>query len=121
MKKIVALMIMVSTFAIPGVASSSSATVRLYATVAAGHTITFKAGTAIGYVPVVRLQAGRYTVVVRDLSKSDNFHLFGQGLDKRTSRLFVGRQQWVVDLRKGTYIFRSDARPLKTKRTFRVF
>jgi len=120
MKRIVALLIMVSTSATPGVASSSSVTIRLYATVAAGHTITFKAGTANGYVPVARLQAGRYTVVVRDHSTSDNFHLFGQGLDKKTSRSFVGRQQWTLDLRKGTYIFRSDARPLKTKRTVRV-
>jgi hypothetical protein len=120
MKRIVALVIMVSTSATPGVASSSSVTVKLYATVAAGHTITFKAATANGSVPVARLQAGRYTVVVRDHSNSDNFHLFGQGVDKRTSRLFVGRQQWAVALRKGTYIFRSDARPLKTKRTFRV-
>jgi hypothetical protein len=120
MKRLVVLVIIVLASATPSVAWSSSVTVKLYATVATGPAITFKAKTAIGDVPVTRLQAGRYTVVVRDTSKRDNFHLFGPGLDKRTSRSFVGRQQWVLVLRKGTYTFRSDAHPLTTKRTFRV-
>ena len=120
MKRIVPLLIIVSTCVAPGVASPSVPTVRLYATVGAEHAITFKAGTANGYVPIASLRAGRYAVVVRDYSKSDNFHLFGPGLDKKTTRSFVGRVEWVAQFRKGTYTFRSDAHPVKTRRTVRV-
>jgi hypothetical protein len=53
--------------------------------------------------------AGRARITIRDASSTDNFHLTGPGVNKKTS---VGGKQtvtWTLTLRKGTYTFRSDA------------
>lgn len=69
--------------------------------------------------PVKTLKAGAYKVAVSDLSKTDNFHLSGPGVNKKTGVRFKGGASWTVTLRAGTYTFRSDA--TKTlRRTFKV-
>jgi NitT/TauT family transport system substrate-binding protein len=68
---------------------------------------------------VTRLRAGRYTFVVNDTSKTQNFVLSGPGVSKTTSRTGTGRSTWTVTLRKGTYTFRSSGR-VGLKKTFRV-
>ena len=53
--------------------------VGLNATV--GRTLTLKTSAA---APVTILAPGPYALVVRDLSKQDNFHLSGPGVDRKT-------------------------------------
>jgi NitT/TauT family transport system substrate-binding protein len=69
---------------------------------------------------VTQLKAGKYTFVVVDNSKTQNFVLTGPGVKKSTSRAGTGRSTWTLTLKKGTYVFRSSARPA-LKKTFKVF
>ena len=65
----------------------------LSATVGPGFTIALKdqAGKRVS-----RLQAGRYTVVVRDRTGTDahNLRLKGPGVDRRTGVGYVGTVRW---------------------------
>ena len=68
---------------------------------------------------VTRLKAGRYTFVVTDSSKTQNFRLVGPGVSKATSRTGTGRTTWTLTLRRGEYTFSSSGRS-SLKKTFRV-
>jgi hypothetical protein len=45
----------------------------------------------------------RYTLIVRDRSPRHNWHIRGPGVDRTTGVPFVGRREWTVRLREGTY------------------
>ena len=61
-------------------------------------------------VKVRTLKAGRYAITVVDRTASDNFHLWGRGVDRRTGVRAKGRVVWNVRLRRGAlYTFGSDA------------
>jgi len=75
---------------------------RLTATVGPGMRIVVSARS----VP-----RGRYAITVRDRSATENFHLTGPGLNRRTGLAFRGQARWTVALRKGIYRFRSDGTP----------
>jgi hypothetical protein len=83
---------------------------RLTATVGPGRAIRVSAGTT---------RAGRYVITVNDRTASDNFHLTGPGVNRRTGVAFRGRARWSVTLRRGLYRFRSDA-TARLKGTLRV-
>jgi len=68
---------------------------------------------------VTSLARGKYTFVVTDQSKTQNFMLDGPGVHKQTSVKGTGRSTWTVTLKKGVYTFHSAKRP-SLKRTFRV-
>ncbi|HSC90805.1 MAG TPA: ABC transporter substrate-binding protein [Gaiellaceae bacterium] len=68
---------------------------------------------------VTRLTAGRYTFVVNDTSRTQNFRLKGPGVNRSTSVRGTGRATWTLTLRKGAYTFSSSARA-SLKKTFRV-
>ena len=68
---------------------------------------------------VKTLPAGRYTFIVADTSKTQNFRLVGPGVNKQTSVRGTGRSTWTVTLKKGKYTFSSSARR-SLKATFRV-
>jgi len=68
---------------------------------------------------VTRLQRGRYTFVVNDTSRTQNFRLVGPGVRRQTSVRGTGRSTWTLTLRRGTYTFSSSARA-SLRRTFRV-
>ena len=72
-----------------------------------------------GASAVKSLVAGKYKVAVSDLTKTDNFHLSGPGVNKRTGVKFKGSTSWTLTLKPGKYTFRSDATK-KLKRTFSV-
>ncbi|HEV8100012.1 MAG TPA: hypothetical protein VGP56_12735 [Gaiellaceae bacterium] len=72
-----------------------------------------------GSSAVKTLVAGKYKVVVSDLTKTDNFHLSGPGVNKKTGVKFKGTTSWTLRLKPGKYTFRSDATK-KLKRTFSV-
>jgi plastocyanin len=52
---------------------------------------------------------GPAVITVNDRSKTDNFHLTGPGVNKKTGVGFTGTVSWTVTLKAGTYTFRSDA------------
>jgi hypothetical protein len=54
-------------------------------------------------------KAGKAQITVHDMSKKDNFHLSGPGVNKKTGVAWTGKVTWTVMLKKGTYSFRSDA------------
>ena len=62
-------------------------------------------------VIVDELRVGKYTIVVTDHSKTQNFVLVGPGVARKTSVSGTGRVTWGVALKKGTYTYSSIARP----------
>ena len=94
-------------------------------TVSGGKTLQATAGGAkflslrLDGKVVTTLAAGKYTFVVSDNSKTQNFHLIGPGVNKKTTLPGTGRSTWTVTLKKGTYGYVSDSRGSK-KRTFAV-
>jgi len=70
--------------------------------------------------PVKVLRAGRYAFLVRDRSNIRNFHLFGPGVDKRTPVKTVKGYIWFLNLRKGTYRYRSDPQARSLNGTIKV-
>jgi hypothetical protein len=63
--------------------------------------------------------AGPVTLTVNDRSKTDNFHLSGRGVNKKTGVAFRGRATWKLNLAPGTYTYRSD-KTRKLRGTFSV-
>lgn len=55
---------------------------------------------------------GPAIVTVNDRSKTDNFHLTGPGVNRKTGVKTRGKVTWTVTLRPGVYSYRSD----KTKK-----
>lgn len=60
-----------------------------------------------------------YRVVVKDASKTQNFHLVGPGVNLRTKPAATVTREWSVDLRPGTYVYKSDKNP-RLRGTFTV-
>jgi hypothetical protein len=83
---------------------------------AVGRTVSL---TTAASVPVKVLARGPYAIAVRDISKQDNFHLTGPGVDRKTGVLGRGQVSWKLDLKPGTYRYRSDTHPA-LKGSFRV-
>lgn len=52
--------------------------------------------------------AGPATITVSDKSKTDNFHLTGPGVDRKTKVVPRGTAKWNVTLQPGLYTYRSD-------------
>jgi hypothetical protein len=63
--------------------------------------------------------AGPVTISVNDRSKTDNFHLSGPGVNKKTGVAFRGRVSWKLNLAPGIYTYRSD-KTKKLRGTFTV-
>ncbi len=81
-----------------------------------GKTITLKnaAGRLVKVIP-----QGKYKIVVKDLTRADNFHLKGPTANKRTGIRFKGTRSWTLALGQGSYTYRSDAHR-KMRKTFKV-
>ena len=69
--------------------------------------------------PVKSLVQRSYRIVVKDLSKGQNFHLIGPAVNMRTKLVATGTRTWIVNLRPGKYVYRSD-RNKKLRGTFTV-
>ena len=81
-----------------------------------GFTITLKKGTT----KVTKLRAGRYKIVINDLSNIHNFHLTGPGVNKKTGVAPKGTYTWTVTLKKGTYKYICDPHAAIMKGSFKV-
>ena len=98
------------------VASASAAVPTLTATDGPGFTITLKKGNT----KVRSLKAGKYKIVVKDLSEIHNFHLTGPGVNKKTGVDPKGTFTWTVTLKKGTYKYICDPHASIMKGSFKV-
>jgi plastocyanin len=54
------------------------------------------------------VEVGPATLTINDRSRTDNFHLTGPGVNKKTGVAFRGRVTWNVSLQPGSYTYRSD-------------
>ena len=52
--------------------------------------------------------AGAAKITVVDRGRTDNFHLVGPGVNRKTGVAFRGRVTWNVALQAGRYTYRSD-------------
>lgn len=84
--------------------TSTTSSGGLVGTVGPGFTITLTTGGS----PVKTLTAGTYKMTVSDKAAIHNFHLFGPGVDKKTSVQGTGTVLWTVKLTKGSYTYRCD-------------
>jgi hypothetical protein len=100
--------IMKGTFTVGTVTTPPPAVKKLVAQVGPKRTIVVKT-TSGGRVK--RLIAGKYRVTVKDLTKSDNFHLTATGINKKTAVAFRGTRTWTLTFRAGKAKYRSDAHP----------
>jgi len=99
------------------VASASAATPTLLAgSDGPGFTITLKKGKT----KVTRLKAGKYKIVVKDLSTIHNFHLIGPGVNVKTGVGAQGKTTFTVALKKGTYKYICDPHAAIMKGSFKV-
>jgi plastocyanin len=97
-------------------ATASAAVPVLKGTDGPGFTISLKKGTT----KVTKLKAGKYKIVIKDLSNIHNFHLTGPGINKKTGVGAQGTFTWTVTLKKGTYKFICDPHAAIMKGTFKV-
>jgi hypothetical protein len=65
---------------------------------------------------VTALEAGLYRIAVTDASRSDDFHLIGPGVNRRTGLARTGKAKWTLRLRQGTYRYHSDRPDSKLSR-----
>ena len=70
-----------------------------------GFTIELK--TAAGK-DVKTLKAGTYTIKVQDKAAIHNFHLFGPGVNKKTSVAGTSSVTWTVTFKAGSYTYQCD-------------
>ena len=85
--------------------ASTRATPKLVGITGPGFTITVK--TATGKAVKI-LKAGKYAIKVEDKSSLHNFHLFGPGVNKKTSVSGTATQTWTVTLKPGKYTYQCD-------------
>lgn len=91
------------TLALAGPAAAKAPVLR--GEVGPGFSIELK--TAAGKV-VKTLKAGTYTIKVQDKASIHNFHLFGPGVNKKTSVAGMGTVTWTVKLKAGSYTYQCD-------------
>ncbi len=81
------------------------APLRLVGSVGPGKRIALtRAGARFASV-----KAGPATIVVSDRSATENFHLIGPRVNRATTKAGRTTATWRVTLRKGLYVYRSDA------------
>jgi plastocyanin len=101
--------------AVPAYAKSSAVTLK--GETGPGYSIEVtKAGK-----DVKTIKAGTYKIKVEDKSSIHNFHLFGPGLNKKTSVPFKGETTWTIKLKPGKYTYQCDIHVASgMKGTFKV-
>jgi len=96
--------------ALVAAAGSSAATPKLVAKVGPDSSFTIR--LTKGGKKVTKLKAGKYKIAVSDTASTHNFHLFGPGLNKKTSVSGKASTTWTVTLKKGKYTFQCDPHAL---------
>ena len=65
-------------------------------------------------------KAGKYTLVVRDLSDQHNFHLKGPGVNVKTGVATKGTKTFTIKVVKGKYSFVCDPHASTMKGSFTI-
>lgn len=78
--------------------------------------LTLRVGPGRTIATPTKLTAGRYAITVQDSTASDDLHLQGPTVNKKTGVAFKGKVKWNVTLRKGTYRAFSDAHKTLSKK-----
>ena len=60
-----------------------------------------------------------YRIVVKDMSKGQNFHLIGPAVNRKTRVAARSSRTWIANLRPGKYVYKSD-KNTKLRGTFTV-
>jgi hypothetical protein len=60
-----------------------------------------------------------YRILVKDMSKGQNFHLIGPAVNTKTRVAARSARTWILNLRPGKYVYKSD-RNTKLRGTFTV-
>ena len=68
----------------------------------------FSIEVAKGGKDLKTIKAGTYSIKIQDKSSIHNFHLFGPGLNKKTSVSFSGETTWRIKLKPGRYTYQCD-------------
>ena len=101
--------------AIPVGASGNMIQPTLHAKVTARSlSLTDSSGKSVKTLP-----QRSYRIVVKDLSKGQNFHLVGPSVNVKTKVVGRGTRTWIANLRPGTYVYKSD-RNTKLRARFTV-
>lgn len=101
----------------PPVVPPPAAVPRLLATVGPKSTISLRSANGA----VLRtIKAGTYSIVVRDRSRTHNFHLVGKGVNRKTGLAAVGTTTWRLTLSEGSLRFFSDRSPARVRGSIRV-
>ena len=108
--------IMRGTFTVGAVTTPPPAT-RLTGTVGPGRKISLR--YADGSKLTILAGTNTVMVAVNDRTRTDNFHLTGPGVNKKTGIAFRGRATWKLALQGGRYVYRSDAHK-KVRGAFKV-
>ena len=98
--------IMRGSFTVGAVTTPPPAT-RLTGTVGPGRKISLR--YADGSKLTILAGTNTVMVAVNDRTRTDNFHLTGPGVNKKTGIAFRGRATWKLALQGGRYVYRSDA------------
>jgi hypothetical protein len=69
------------------------------------RTISLKTGSGS---KVKTLTAGKVKLTVSDTAKTQNFHLKGPGVNKKTGVAARSKATWTLTLKPGKYTYRSD-------------
>jgi hypothetical protein len=80
---------------------------KLVGTVGPGRKITLR--YADGSKLSILAGTNTVAVTVNDRTRTENFHLTGPGVNKKTGVAFRGRATWKLTLSGGRYVYRSDA------------
>ena len=112
---------LVTALAATALASSASAMSAPRLVGSTGPDGAFHITLTKGGKKVTKLKAGKYTIVVKDIAKTHDFHLTGPGVSKKTSVSAVTTKTWKVTLKKGKYTYQCDVHAASgMKGSFRV-
>jgi plastocyanin len=95
----------------------------VWALPALAATPTFKGTVGPGFTITLSkkpTKPGKTIFVIADKSSVHNFHLFGPGVNKKTSVSGTGTTTWTVTLQKGTYRFVCDPHKAIMKGSFTI-
>ena len=89
--------------------TTTSTTTTATTTVTPPEKLAGRVGPGRSIALASRAEAGKAAITIQDRSRTDDFHLTGPGVNRKTGIGFVGKVVWNVTLRPGTYTFGSDA------------
>jgi hypothetical protein len=96
---------MKGTFTVGAVTEPPPAT-KLTGSVGPGRKISLR--YADGSKLTILAGSNDVVVAVNDRTRTDNFHLTGPGVNKKTGVAFRGKASWKLTLQGGRYVYRSD-------------